>query len=74
MGFKCECALCLAEEADEPVVRKMREEFEDKATDFIGQEKAVGAGKVLINKAKRLRKSIDETYDEKRCKGLPQQA
>ncbi|RSL48431.1 hypothetical protein CEP54_012943 [Fusarium duplospermum] len=70
-GFRCKCGLCLAEEADGPATRKMRKEHEDKAARFIQNEKAAGASKMLIEKAKRLRQGINETYDTKRYKGLP---
>ncbi|RMJ10335.1 hypothetical protein CDV36_010035 [Fusarium kuroshium] len=70
-GFRCKCGLCLAEEADGPTIRKMRKEHKDKATSFVQKEKAAGASKMLIDKAKRLRQGINETYDRKRYKGLP---
>ncbi|KAH7239627.1 hypothetical protein MRS44_015135 [Fusarium solani] len=70
-GFRCKCGLCLAEEADGPATREMRKGLEDKANHFIQQEKAVGANRITINKAKRLRQGIYETYERKRYKALP---
>ncbi|EEU36245.1 uncharacterized protein NECHADRAFT_122942 [Fusarium vanettenii 77-13-4] len=70
-GFRCKCSLCLAEEADGPAIREMRKGLEDKANRFIHQEKAAGANRILIHKAKRLRQGIYETYDRERYKDLP---
>lgn len=70
-GFNCKCGLCLAEEADGPSIREMRKELENEASRFMEREKAAGANRILVNKAKRLRQEIYETYDRKRYKGLP---
>ncbi|KAK7419629.1 hypothetical protein QQX98_003220 [Neonectria punicea] len=73
-GFRCRCALCVAEEADGPAVRKMRREFEDKANAFVEAENAHGASRMLVTTAKRLRQSLNDTYDVERYNGLPRRA
>ncbi|CAM1508826.1 Fc.00g025650.m01.CDS01 [Cosmosporella sp. VM-42] len=73
-GFRCGCALCHAEEADGPVVRKQRRELGEKANMFVQKESAPYAKKITISKAKRLRKSLRSTYSEERYKGLPRRA
>lgn len=73
-GFKCTCALCAAEVADGPELRKKRQELESLANSLAGQEHSVQAKKISLAKAKRLRQSISDTYNEKRYSGLPRRA
>lgn len=75
-GFECKCELCEAERADEPSVRERRMELAGEADAFLEREgKTAGkGGRVVIAKAKRIKKLIDETYDEKRYKNLPRLA
>ncbi|CZR65457.1 uncharacterized protein PAC_15357 [Phialocephala subalpina] len=73
-GFTCDCKLCEAEKADSPDVRKKRGELEKEADAFVQGETASGARRMVILKAKRLEKSIQETYDGERYKGLPRTA
>ncbi|KAI5457849.1 TPR domain-containing protein [Mariannaea sp. PMI_226] len=72
--FKCQCALCVAEEADGPALRKTRQDLEEKANTFAQTEKATGATKLLVNKAKRLRQGLNDSYDKRRYEGLPRRA
>ena len=73
-GFKCTCALCLAEEADGPALRKKRRELEGEAAVLVERETAVGAKWLSVVKARRLAKAIDDTHDDERYKGLPRTA
>ncbi|KAM5370230.1 hypothetical protein ACJZ2D_008633 [Fusarium nematophilum] len=73
-GFKCGCALCAAEEADGPDVRRLRRDVKDRLNAFIEAENAAGASRALVRRAKRLRRSLQDTYDKERYKGLPQRA
>lgn len=73
-GFECHCALCAAEEADGPALRKQRRELENEANVFVQREKASAAKKIMIMKAKRLRQSLLDTYDQERYAGLPRRA
>ncbi|KPM38328.1 hypothetical protein AK830_g8223 [Neonectria ditissima] len=73
-GFKCRCALCVAEEADGPVVRGRRRELEAKANAFVQGESANAACGVLVMKARRLYQSLNDTYDAERYSGLPRRA
>ncbi|VUC37537.1 unnamed protein product [Clonostachys rosea] len=73
-GFHCSCRLCIAEAQDSPAVRKKRLMLENDAKIFIENTKATGAGIIAVNRAKRLRRSIEETFNEKRYKNLPRRA
>jgi tetratricopeptide (TPR) repeat protein len=73
-GFTCTCALCIAEKADSPTVRKKRQGLESEANAFIVREDAMRAKRLSTLKAKRLIRSIDDTYDDERYKGLPRMA
>ncbi|KAF2811344.1 tetratricopeptide [Mytilinidion resinicola] len=73
-GFECDCALCVAEKADDPAVRNKRRELEGEADAFIEREHWAKAKRVVIAKAQRLAKAIDETYDGERYKGVPRVA
>ncbi|KAK5107823.1 hypothetical protein LTR62_000637 [Meristemomyces frigidus] len=68
-GFRCKCALCIAEEADGVEVRKRREELVVKAEGFV-QRTAVPARRVAVVEARRLLGAIEGTYDEVRYRGL----
>ncbi|KAH8886380.1 TPR domain-containing protein [Thozetella sp. PMI_491] len=73
-AFKCSCALCMAEEADDPAVRKRRRELHEEAAAFIQKESAPRARKLVVARAKRLHQSINDTYNEDRYQGLPRRA
>ena len=73
-GFTCTCALCIAEREDDPALRKKRQELEREANALIERNEAVGPKRLTIVKARRLARSISETYDDKRYDGLPRRA
>jgi hypothetical protein len=73
-GFICSCALCVAEEEDGAAVRKKRLELENEANALVERDDAVRAKRVCILRARRLVKSISDTYDDKRYNGLPRMA
>ncbi|KAJ9623481.1 hypothetical protein H2203_005741 [Taxawa tesnikishii (nom. ined.)] len=73
-GFECNCALCAAEKEDDAAVRKKRVELTKEANAFVEREDWAGAKRVVITKARRLIKAIDETYDEERYRGVPRAA
>ncbi|KAI9782867.1 MAG: hypothetical protein M1816_001687 [Peltula sp. TS41687] len=73
-GFECDCALCAAEKADNPAVRKKRRELAAEADAFVQREHRVNAKRLTIAKAQRLLRAIDETYDANRYKGVPRVA
>lgn len=73
-GFACDCKLCVAEKGDSPEVRKKRRELEGEAEALVEGEVPGRARRMVVLKAKRLEKSIGETYDGKRYKGLPRMA
>ena len=70
-GFECGCALCVAEKGDDPAVREKRRKLIEEADAFVQTQ---GGKSLAVAKAKRLVKKIEETYDEKRYKGLPRLA
>ncbi|KAF2488701.1 tetratricopeptide [Lophium mytilinum] len=70
-GFECDCALCVAEKADDPSVRTKRRELEGEADAFIEREHWAKAKRIAVAKAQRLAQAIDETYDVERYKGVP---
>jgi tetratricopeptide (TPR) repeat protein len=73
-GFTCTCALCIVEKADSPALRKKRREPESEASALVKREAAVGAKRLTISRARRLARSINETYDDDRYNGLPRKA
>ncbi|OAQ59351.1 TPR domain-containing protein [Pochonia chlamydosporia 170] len=73
-GFNCRCALCQAEEADGPALRKQRFELEKQASELIQKASPTEVKKITVNKAKRLQQSLKDTYNDKRYKGLPRRA
>jgi tetratricopeptide (TPR) repeat protein len=73
-GFECNCALCVAEKADDPAVRKKRRELAAETDAFVEREHWANAKRLVIAKAQRLARAIDETYDSERYKGLPRVA
>ncbi|CAH0056842.1 unnamed protein product [Clonostachys solani] len=73
-GFHCSCRLCIVEAQDSPALRKKRLMLENDADLFIERTKPAGAGIIAVNRAKRLRRSIEETLNEKRYKNLPRRA
>jgi len=73
-GFECGCALCEAEKADGPVIRTKRKGLMDEANAFMEKERPFGAKRLMVAKAKKIGKAIEETYDGERYKGLPKVA
>jgi tetratricopeptide (TPR) repeat protein len=73
-GFTCTCALCLAENADSPALREQRRELESEANALVETDSAVRAKRISILKARRLIRSINDTYDNERYNGLPRMA
>ncbi|KAJ4147274.1 hypothetical protein LMH87_001809 [Akanthomyces muscarius] len=73
-GFMCRCKLCTAEEQDGEEVRVKRRALLKEANEFAQSNGPSGARIVAMTKAKRLRKALDDTYDEKRFKDLPRLA
>ncbi|KAI1206533.1 uncharacterized protein F4807DRAFT_438339 [Annulohypoxylon truncatum] len=70
-GFGCSCALCVVEKADDPALRKRRQELVNEADQLIAKEHWANARSLMVTRAKRIMRSIDETYQEKKYKGLP---
>jgi tetratricopeptide (TPR) repeat protein len=73
-GFECNCALCIAEKADDPTVRKKRQELANDADVFVAREPWANAKRLTISKAQRLARAIDDTYDGERYKSVPRVA
>lgn len=73
-GFICTCKLCAAEDKDDEKMRAKRRELTKEANEFAQNNTAHGARIIALTKAKRLRKALDDTYDEKRFKDLPRLA
>jgi tetratricopeptide (TPR) repeat protein len=73
-GFECNCALCVAERADDPAVRKKRRELAKEADSFVEREPCANVKRRTIAKAQRLAWAIDETYDGERYKDVPRVA
>lgn len=73
-GFICDCSLCAAEKADGPALRKKRQDLEGEANAFADGNAPVGAKRLSIVKARRLVRSINDTYDDERYNGLPRMA
>nr|OQO16686.1 hypothetical protein B0A51_17962 [Rachicladosporium sp. CCFEE 5018] len=73
-GFKCVCALCVAEAEDGVEIRRKRQELLEDAVKFVQGNEAKGAKRLTIVKARRLVQAINATYDEKKYEGLPRTA
>ena len=73
-GFECNCALCAAESADDPAVRKKRQELASEADAFVEREYWANAKRLTIAKAQRLARAIDGTYDGERYEDVPRVA
>ncbi|KAK4141536.1 uncharacterized protein C8A04DRAFT_14012 [Dichotomopilus funicola] len=76
-GFECTCVLCEAEKGDEVAVREKRGKLAREADELLKGVAAGGAGsnkRLVMAKAKRLVAALEETYDEKRYRGLPRLA
>jgi hypothetical protein len=73
-GFECSCALCAAEKADDPTVRKKRRDLASEADAFVEREHWANAKRLTIVRARRLLNSIENTYDGERYKGIPHTA
>lgn len=73
-GFECNCALCAAEKADDPAVRKKRQELASEVDAFVEREHWANAKRLTIVKAQRLVRAIDDTYDGERYNGVPRVA
>ncbi|EGX90126.1 TPR domain protein [Cordyceps militaris CM01] len=73
-GFACTCALCAAEAHDPDEVRAKRRALAREAAEFAQSTDPSGARGIALAKGKRLRRALEDTYDEKRFKGLPRLA
>ncbi|KAF5552067.1 n-lysine methyltransferase SMYD2 [Fusarium phyllophilum] len=73
-NFECHCQLCLVEGAESEDVRKQRRQAEEKANSFAEAHSPCGASRIMVRKAKMLRQTLNETYDEKSYRGLPRRA
>jgi tetratricopeptide (TPR) repeat protein len=73
-GFVCRCALCKAEKEDDPAVREKRRELEGEASVLVEREEARGAKRLVVLKARRIKRGIEDTYDDERYNGLPRMA
>ncbi|KAF5574101.1 n-lysine methyltransferase SMYD2 [Fusarium pseudoanthophilum] len=72
--FECRCQLCLVEGAESEEVRERRRQAEEKANSFAEANSPYGASRIMLRKARMLRRTLDETYNEKSYKGLPRRA
>ncbi|KAF2655824.1 SET domain-containing protein [Lophiostoma macrostomum CBS 122681] len=70
-GFECQCKLCEAEKTDGVDVRKKRAELVKEAESFVEKEHRAGAKRLVLRRAQRLAKGIEETYEKDRYDGLP---
>ncbi|KAK4244352.1 hypothetical protein C7999DRAFT_17383 [Corynascus novoguineensis] len=73
-GFECACALCAAEKGDDAAVREKRAKLVREGDEFLKSAGSSTNKRLAIVKAKRLLAAIDETYDEKKYRGLPRLA
>ncbi|KAK4040436.1 hypothetical protein C8A01DRAFT_46245 [Parachaetomium inaequale] len=73
-GFECGCGLCMAEKGDGAVTRERRGKLANEAAEFLKSASSGTSKRLVIMKAKRLLAAIDETYDEKKYRGLPRLA
>jgi tetratricopeptide (TPR) repeat protein len=73
-NFLCRCPLCLVEQKDTDDEQQRRQQAEEKANKFVESSDPVGASRILVRKGKMLRQALNETYDEKRYRGLPRQS
>ncbi|KAI2623227.1 hypothetical protein GGR54DRAFT_597149 [Hypoxylon sp. NC1633] len=73
-GFNCDCALCAAEKADDAAKREKRRKLASEAETFVEREPWTNVKRLTISKAKQLARSIEDTYDAERYKGLPRLA
>ncbi|KAF5556652.1 n-lysine methyltransferase SMYD2 [Fusarium mexicanum] len=73
-NFECRCQLCLVEGAECDDVRERRWQAEEKAKRFVEATSPYSASRVILRKAKMLRRTLNETYDERSYKGLPRRA
>ncbi|KAF9774235.1 hypothetical protein IL306_007805 [Fusarium sp. DS 682] len=69
--FECRCQLCVIEGAESENIRKQRRQAEEKANSFAQTNEPSGASRIMVRRAKILRQALNETYDEKKYKGLP---
>lgn len=73
-GFECNCKMCEVEKQVDPAVRRKREKLRGEADAFVAREHWAGAKRLVIAKAQRLVKGIEETYDAEWYKDLPRLA
>ncbi|KAG7406096.1 Histone-lysine N-methyltransferase ASHR1 [Fusarium oxysporum f. sp. rapae] len=73
-NFKCRCQLCLVEGAENKGIRERRRQAEEKVNNFAEANSPYGASRIMVIRAKMLRQTLNETYDEKSYKGLPRRA
>ncbi|KAF4949338.1 hypothetical protein FGADI_8993 [Fusarium gaditjirri] len=73
-NFDCRCQLCLVEGAESEDIRERRRQAEEKANNFAGANDPYGASRIMMRRAKMLRQTLNETYDETCYKELPRRA
>ncbi|KAF2122993.1 hypothetical protein BDV96DRAFT_481710 [Lophiotrema nucula] len=70
-GFECDCALCVAEKADGPNLRKKRSQLVSEADQMVQKTHWADAKRVAIARAQRLAKAIEDTYTGEYWEGVP---
>ncbi|KAK3291039.1 uncharacterized protein B0H64DRAFT_331376 [Chaetomium fimeti] len=73
-GFECSCALCVVEKGEDPMVQEKRRTLTKEADLFLKSAGSSANKKMATTRARRLVKALDETYDEKKYRGLPRLA
>ncbi|KAF4342173.1 n-lysine methyltransferase SMYD2 [Fusarium beomiforme] len=70
-NFVCRCQLCVVEGAESEDIRLKRGQAEEKASNFAKTNDPYGASGIMVRRGKMLRQALNETYDEKKYRGLP---
>ncbi len=73
-GFECNCSLCIAEQADDVAIRRQRQKLASDSDALVRNEHWANAKRLVISRAQRLSKAINDTYDSDRYDGLPRMA
>jgi tetratricopeptide (TPR) repeat protein len=73
-NFECRCQLCLVEGEESEDVRERRRQAEGKVNSFVEANSPYRASRIMVGKAKMVRRTLNDTYDEKSYQGLPRRA
>ncbi|EWG54705.1 hypothetical protein FVEG_12849 [Fusarium verticillioides 7600] len=73
-NFACRCQLCLVEGEESGDVRERRRQAEGKVNSFVEANSPYGASRIMLGKARILRRTLNETYDEKSYEVVPRRA